>query len=45
MIKLNYHMKLHYSQTIYTTVYICLALNYHMKLHYSQTRGWVFNKS
>ena len=34
---LNYHMKLHYSQTLTTSYNISCKLNYHMKLHYSQT--------
>ena len=34
---LNYHMKLHYSQTALFAFRIHAGLNYHMKLHYSQT--------
>ena len=34
---LNYHMKLHYSQTTAVRRGINKMLNYHMKLHYSQT--------
>ena len=36
-LKLNYHMKLHYSQTRMTDAECKHELNYHMKLHYSQT--------
>ena len=37
IIRLNYHMKLHYSQTNIPTFIFNITLNYHMKLHYSQT--------
>ena len=37
MIWLNYHMKLHYSQTEVEAYRSNKKLNYHMKLHYSQT--------
>ena len=36
---LNYHMKLHYSQTNENISKELVRLNYHMKLHYSQTRS------
>ena len=36
-ILLNYHMKLHYSQTPIHRIINTSQLNYHMKLHYSQT--------
>ena len=35
--ELNYHMKLHYSQTRVWGLVKGTRLNYHMKLHYSQT--------
>ena len=35
--QLNYHMKLHYSQTGTPNTSKQSLLNYHMKLHYSQT--------
>ena len=35
--QLNYHMKLHYSQTNLCRIGRINRLNYHMKLHYSQT--------
>ena len=38
MMKLNYHMKLHYSQTHALPSFFPFWLNYHMKLHYSQTK-------
>ena len=37
MRQLNYHMKLHYSQTQKIARRSQTGLNYHMKLHYSQT--------
>ena len=37
MRKLDYHMKLHYSQTCLRNSIFHGLLDYHMKLHYSQT--------
>ena len=35
----DYHMKLHYSQTITKEEIRHLQFDYHMKLHYSQTKN------
>ena len=40
--QLNYHMKLHYSQTGPRLRVCGPLLNYHMKLHYSQTQQQVY---
>ena len=37
LLKFDYHMKLHYSQTEYYTAGVKREFDYHMKLHYSQT--------
>ena len=42
MIKFDYHMKLHYSQTYLKMVCVVVLFDYHMKLHYSQTRDLDF---
>ncbi len=33
----DYHMELHYSQTVVTLLFFHHAFDYHMELHYSQT--------
>ena len=37
LIGFDYHMKLHYSQTLIRFQKISRQFDYHMKLHYSQT--------
>ncbi len=38
-LEFDYHMKLHYSQTIFYRILLFFEFDYHMKLHYSQTIG------
>ena len=35
--KFDYHIKLHYSQTVGALINVTLEFDYHIKLHYSQT--------